>query len=131
MLSELAEKADQLGYGLYAEKCRIREKERRPDTLKKLEAFVETISSAPVATQSQFADWILTFCFEHPEELNACPPALKKFVAGVTEAWVRMEPENPKALRWSADQRALMVAARSLPPDPIAIGRYAMMVINR
>jgi hypothetical protein len=131
-LTHLADEAAQRGYAQYAEFCRLREKSLRRESQEKLVAFIAWMQSQPAECQRAFADWILTFSFQNPSVIDALPTVLRRdLVAPIISAWTRDEPDKPQALRWSDDERALLVAARVHPPDEIAIGRYAASVINR
>jgi hypothetical protein len=131
-LCKLADEADKHGYKGYADYCRLRFKKNRTEALEKLSKFIDEIKAESPKRQRAFADWILTFCFHNPEVIDACPlPLRRDLLAPIVASWTEAEPDNPKALRWNKDERALLVAARALPPDEIAIGRYAMAIINR
>lgn len=130
-LATLADQADQLGYSDYAAYCRLREKGLRREALEKLSAFISTIQSVPAVQQRAFADWLLTQSFNNPDLIDAYPTPLKRdFLVPAIHAWCTDEPENGKALRWSDDARTLLVAARTLPPDEIAIGRYSAKLLS-
>jgi hypothetical protein len=131
-LSYLANQAEGRGYGIFAEYCRLRERGLRQEASETIGRFVSEMKGRPAAERRQLADWLLTFCFENPQVYEACPMLLKQAVIAPTiDEWVNAEPENMKALRWSPDERALMVAARAAPREEIAVGRYAMVVIQR
>jgi hypothetical protein len=131
-LSELANQAEERGYNDFAEYCRLREKGSREDALRAIGQFVSEMRSRSGRERQELADWLLTFCFENPQVYDACPMPLKQAViAPAIDEWIKAEPENMKALRWSPDERALMVAARAVPREEIAVGRFAMVVIQR
>ena len=86
----------------------------------------------PFAVRRAFAGWLFAFCFYNPTVLEACPVLLRaKIVAPAIDEWIRTEPENPQALRWSQDERAVLVAVRLAPHDEIAVGRFATIVLAR
>src|SRR3954471_16642813 len=106
-LPALAEQAELLGYAGYAEYCRIRQKAPLKKSLEKLSAFISEMQSQPVKRQRDFADWLLTFSFRNPEAIDAFPTVLRRdLVAPIVLKWTRDESDNPKALRWSEDERA-------------------------
>jgi hypothetical protein len=131
-LSYLANQAEERGYPEFAEYCRLRDKGLRQEASERIGLFVSEMRARPAAERRLLADWLLTFCFENPQVYDACPMPLKQAVIAPTiDEWVKAEPENMKALRWSPDERALLVAARAVPREEIAVGRYAMVVIQR
>jgi hypothetical protein len=131
-LTNLATEAERLGYNEYAEFCRLRKKGLRGESSEKLSSFVQTMKERAAEEQRGFVDWILTYSFHNSEVIEALPALLKRELIGpVIAGWTAVEPENPKALRWHEDERALLVAARAQPPDEIAIGRYATVILAR
>ena len=131
-LTELALQADQRGHKYFAEYCRKREQGLRENAFEALGHFISEMRAAPIVAQREFVDWLLTFCFYNVNVYDANPDPLKKEIVAPTIAeWVNAEPANTRALRWSFDERAMLVAARQIPPDQIAIGRYAMAVLSR
>ncbi|MGZ4989076.1 MAG: hypothetical protein ACXWBP_13600 [Limisphaerales bacterium] len=128
----MADDAEKRGYGMFAEYCRSREKGRREEAFAHLESFVAEMEKKPFATRRAFAGWLFGFCFYNPHLLEACPVLLRaKIVAPAIDEWIRTEPENPQALRWSQDERAVLVAVRLAPHDQIAVGRFASMTLAR
>ena len=131
-LLDLADDAEKRGYALFAEYCRLREKGLRGEAFASLENFVADMETKPFATRRAFAGWLFGFCFYNPHLLEACPVLLRaKIVAPAIDEWIRTEPENPQALRWSQDERAVLVAVRLAPHDQIAVGRFASMTMAR
>lgn len=131
-LPQLASQADERGYARFAEYCRLREQGVRRDAAAALSEFIVEMRAQPVVKRREFADWVLTYSFHNPRVYNACPTALKQeIIEPAIDEWTRSEPENPKALRWHPDERAMLVAARAVPRDDIAVGRYAMTVLAR
>lgn len=131
-LSDLAKQAEGRGYANFAEYCRLREKGLREAALESIGRFVAELKGRNALQRRELADWLLTFCFENPQVYEACPMPLKmEVIAPTIEEWIQAEPDNMKALRWSLDERALLVAARSVPREEIAVGRYATVVIQR
>jgi hypothetical protein len=131
-LLDLADEAEPRNHGLFAEYCRLREKGLREEAFANLESFVSEMEKQPFATRRAFTGWLFGFCFYNPQVLEACPVLLRaKIVAPAIDEWIRTEPENPQALRWSQDERAVLVAVRLAPHDPIAVGRFAALTLAR
>jgi hypothetical protein len=131
-LLDLADEAEKRKHGLFAKYCRLREEGRRDEAFANLEGFVSDMEKQPFAVRRAFAGWLLGFCFYNPHVLEACPVLLRaKIVGPAIDEWIRTEPENPQALRWSQDERAVLVAVRAAPHDQIAVGRFAAMTVAR
>lgn len=129
---DLAEEADKRDYGAFANYCRLRDEGARAQAFKELEKFVADMEKQPFTARRSFAGWILGFSFFNPQIIEACPVLLRaNIVAPAIEEWIRMEPDNPQALRWSQDERAVLVAVRLAPHDEIAVGRFATMKLAR
>jgi hypothetical protein len=128
---QLAQQAEERGYARYAEYCRLREEGLRTHAFQSLAQFIAEAQAQPAAWRREFVDWLLTFCFEHSRPLYACPTPLKReLISPTIREWTAAEPGNPTALRWSDDERAMLVAARTIPRDEIAVGRYAVWILN-
>lgn len=131
-LLDLADEAQERGYAGFDEYCRLREEGLRAEAFVKLETFVDRMAKQPFATRRAFAGWLMAFCFYNPQVLEACPVLVRaEIVAPTVEEWIRTEPENPQALRWSRDERAVLVAVRAAPHDEVAVGRFAAMRLAR
>ena len=124
--------AEKRGHRAFAQYCRLRDEGLRPQAFAELERFVAQMEKEPFAARRAFAGWLFAFCFYNPQVLEACPVLLRaKIVAPAIDEWIRTEPENPQALRWSQDERAVLVAVRLAPHDEIAVGRFATMTLAR
>lgn len=129
-LLDLAGEAEARGYTHFAEYCRLREQGLREKAFGKLEEFIPGAKQQPPGWRRDFSDWLLSFCF-YSMLFEACPSPLKRdLIAPTIEEWAAQEPSNAKALRWHPDLRAVLIAARSTPPDEIAVGLYANRVLN-
>ena len=129
---DLALDAEKRGHVLFGRYCRLRDEGLRVEAFKELEGFVAEMERESFAARRAFAGWLLGFCFYNPHVLEACPVLLRaKIVAPAVDEWIRTEPENPQALRWSQDERAVLVAVRLAPHDEIAVGRFATMTLAR
>lgn len=131
-LLDLADEAEARGYELFAEYCRLRDDGQRAKAFAALEKFVAGMKKQPFTARRGFAGWLFAFSFYNPEVIEACPVLLRaKIVAPAIEEWIRTEPDNPQALRWSNDERAVLIAVRLAPHDEIALGRFATIKLAR
>ena len=131
-LLDLALEAEKRGHRAFAQYCRLRDEGLRPQAFVELERFVAQMEKEPFPARRAFAGWLFAFAFYNPQVLEACPVLLRaKIVAPAIDEWIRTEPENPQALRWSQDERAVLVAVRLAPHDEIAVGRFATIVLAR
>lgn len=129
---DLADEAETRGFELFAKYCRLREEGLRAEAFAELERFVADLEKEPFAARRGFAGWLCAFCFYNPEVIEACPVLVRaNIVAPTIEEWIRTEPDNPLALRWSQDERAVLVAVRLAPHDEIAVGRFATIKLAR
>src|SRR4051812_17376250 len=131
-LAGLARQAKERGYEGYGEYCVLREKGLRKNAFEALTSFINGAKIQSPDWRREFVEWISLFCFHNPSVYDACPAPLKKeLIAPTIKEWTLAEPNNPKALRWSTDERTLMVAARVVPRDDVAVGRFATAVLTR
>jgi hypothetical protein len=131
-LLDLADEADKRNYSAFANYCRLREEGARAEAFKQLEKFVAHLEKQPFPARRAFSGWLLGFSFFNPQVIEACPVLLRaNIVAPAIEEWIRSEPDNPQALRWSTDERAVLIAVRLAPHDEIAVGRFATMKLAR
>lgn len=131
-LSDLADEADERRYGAFAKYCRLRDEGERVPAFKELEKFVAHMEKQSFPIRRAFTGWLLGFAFFNPEVIEACPVLVRaNIIAPAIEEWIRTEPDNPQALRWSNDERAVLIAVRLAPHDEIAVGRFATIKLAR